>query len=138
MSRRRWAICETDGRVRFFILTANENTAYNQVRGDQLFIETNVDEPIAAQTHYYNLTLNTFQLKDDFPSIGQAVETITGGYRITLTQIPVGTWVVWPDGAVTLENDGFLEAEVEFPGNYWFEMEHPRYLEYTEIVDVQP
>lgn len=129
-----WAICEPDGLIRWIVMGTKE-TAYQHIRGNQLFLES--DQPLNVTGDFYNTKAGEFQPKVEFPALSVDVTPITGGYRITVGQIPVGTGVGWPDGEVTREEDGVLEADVTTPGTYLFAFEHPRYYDYEETVDVQ-
>ena len=129
-----WVIAETDGLIRWVMLSDKES-AYQHIRGEQLFLEA--DRPVNVTGDFYNTTVGEFQTKVEFPALSVDVQPISGGYRITIGQIPVGTGVGWPDGAVTREEDGLLEADVPVPGTYQFEFEHPRYYAYEEYVNVE-
>jgi hypothetical protein len=131
---KQYAICEPNGQIRWIII-ADEETAYKQVKAGQLFLET--EEPIALGSSFYNTIVGEFQNQVPFPALSVDVQPITGGHRITIAQIPVGTLVVWPDGETTVENDGTLEAEVTVPGQYTFAFENPRHYIYEEFINVE-
>lgn len=131
---KRWAICELNGEIRW-IITGDKETAYRNIKGRQLFLEA--DETAALGGSFYNTIVGEFQNKVDFPALSVDVQPITEGHRITIAQIPVGTLVVWPDGETTVEDDGFLEAEVAVPGLYAFAFENPRHYIYEEFINVE-
>lgn len=65
--------------------------------------------------------------KTEFPTLQASTAPYGLFRRITFTDIPVGTTVIWPDGQSTFEEDGVLICELSFGGEYYFTFIHPKY-----------
>jgi hypothetical protein len=60
----------------------------------------------------------------------------TLGSAISVTNIPAGTKVRWPDGVVTPEDDGELSFSADVGGDFFFEFRHPIYVSKRVIINV--
>jgi hypothetical protein len=58
------------------------------------------------------------------------------GIQRSITGIPSGTNVDWPDGVTTMENDGTIEVSFEAPGNYYFNFRNPKYFDKQVTINV--
>lgn len=68
----------------------------------------------------------------DYPAISFADPV---SLEATINGILPGTKAHWPDGAVTLEDDGTLTLEA-FPGDYVITLKHPHYKPYEVQLNV--
>jgi len=55
---------------------------------------------------------------------------------LTIGNVPAGTYVGWPDGEETTENDGEVSFDVNVGGEYPFILRHPRYKTKSIRIDV--
>jgi hypothetical protein len=124
-----YAVYEADGTLVKAISCSEDEIEMNIDQG-QLFMTTDVFANYDTQY----VSNNTIVDKTEFPELTVSPATI--GSLISITNIPTGSKVRWPDGVVTPEDDGELSFTVDVGGEYFFEFRHPLYLSKRLTIDV--
>jgi len=84
------------------------------------------------ETQYVDISTNPPVIKDRLPFPGKQNKTrilANGLDEWIVTGLPTGTKVVWPDGVISVINDGSLQFTVDLPGKYTFRIDPFPYLE---------
>lgn len=124
-----YVVYEPDGTIVKAICCSEEEIEMNIDQG-QLFMATDVFANYDTQY----VSNNTIVDKTEFPEL--TVSSATIGSLISITNIPTGSKVKWPDNVVTSEDDGELSFTADVGGEYFFEFRHPLYLSKRLTVDV--
>ena len=124
-----YAVYEHDGTLIKSICCSEEEIEMNIDQG-QLFMTADVFANYDTQYVSNNAIVD----KTEFPELTVSPATI--GSLISITNIPTGSKVRWPDGVVTPEDDGELSFTADVGGEYFFEFRHPLYLSKRLTIDV--
>jgi hypothetical protein len=124
-----YIVYEPDGTIVSSISCSEEEIELNIDQG-QLFMTADV---FANHDTQY-VSNNAIVDKTEFPELTVSPATI--GSLISVTNIPVGSKVRWPDGVVTPEDDGELSFSADVGGDYYFEFRHPMYVAKRVIINV--
>lgn len=124
-----YAVYEPDGTLIKSICCSEEEIEMNIDQG-QLFMTADVFANYDTQYVSNNAIVD----KTEFPELTVSPATI--GSLISITNIPTGSKVRWPDGVVTPEDDGELSFTADVGGEYFFEFRHPLYISKRLTIDV--
>lgn len=124
-----YAVYEADGTLVKAISCSEEEIEMNIDQG-QLHMATDVFANYDTQYVSGGAIVD----KTEFPELNISPATL--GSIISVTNIPTGTKVRWPDGVVTPEDDGELSFSADVGGDYFFEFRHPMYVAKRVIVNV--
>lgn len=125
-----YAVYEPDGTIVKVISCAEDEIEMNIDQG-QLYMVTDIFANYDAQ--YVNGSGDIVD-KTEFPDL--TVSPATVGSVISVTNIPVGSKVRWPDNVITPEDDGELSFTANVGGDYSFEFKHPLYVAKRLIINV--
>lgn len=87
----------------------------------EYYVDISGLEPVIAQKTDFSLTVSSNTLLAD------------GIEEVTVSNIPVGTLVTWPDGVETEVNDGQVVFSVDLVGEHTFKFSHVAHLTTTEV-----
>jgi hypothetical protein len=79
---------------------------------------------------------NSITPKSEFFSVTEKVDANTSVNTITISGVPYGSEVLWPDGEITIETDGSVVCEVTTGGAYRFVLSHTAHFNKEVIVNV--
>ena len=118
----------TDGTITYVYSTALE--ALDTEGSGLPYLDVEPETVVAGVSHC--VINGAFVAKTDFPEM-----PIVGN---TITNVPTGSHVFWPDGVETLETDGVVGFDFNISGDFTFEFNHPLYFpKKIEVVyNVQP
>jgi hypothetical protein len=114
------------------VLSVPEGMIDLNIKPGQSYIEIDFD---ADPNMYWVDSEGVLQPKTEFPVMGITVPS-GGSDDIVISNIPVGTTVVWPDGEITTESDGTVSCDTPYLGEYRFMFIHPRHYMKTENINV--
>ena len=126
------AVYNNEGLITKVLDMSPESIALNLAEGEGSIV---VDEEFSFEDWW--VFEGVLRPKTDFPTPQTRVETISGGFRITIWSIPVGTLVRWPDNFLEVELEGVLTLVVNIPGEYQFSFAHYKFFDREVIIDVQ-
>lgn len=82
-----------------------------------------ITEKIDDTTHYIDAQTETALARPTFSLSHPSTVLADMIAEATITGIPSGTKVTWPDGVITTETDGQVELSTDTPGFYTFRFE---------------
>lgn len=85
-------------------------------------IEWTGKQDVTCLTHYFDGA--EIRKKGAFPEHSEEVIDLENIWEIRIAGVPEGTEVTWPDGDKTIETDGEVIAEIPYPGEYRFVLDH--------------
>lgn len=133
LNRVRALIYNQDGRILKDIRTVESAVPENVEEGGG-FIVVEEDDPVDVETHWINADRQVVAKSEYDRLVVPNDATIEA--PITISGIPEGTTVTWPDYVQTLEYDGIVELTVSAGGEYRFLFENPRFVDKEVVVDV--
>ena len=125
-----YLVYDAAGFIKKLLMISEEHLTANLDEGDQ-YLEVPSDIDIEA----YYVQDGEIAQKTEFPTI-----TLPSNPQInttlTIGNVPAGTYVGWPDGEQTTEDEGQISFDVSVGGEYPFVLRHPRYLTKRIRIDV--
>jgi len=125
-----YVIYNSDGYIKKLLIIHPDHLEYNLEEGDQ-YLE--VDSQVDIEDWY--VADGEIAAKTDFPALALPTNPQINT-TLTIGNVPAGTYVGWPDGEETTENDGEVSFDVSVGGEYPFILRHPRYKTKSICIDV--
>ena len=98
--------------------------------------EKGIDEFVRPDDFYVDVATEKLVLKiKDYPITIPA--DLKAGVTYRITNIPLNTFVLFPDGHGEIDTDGYIEFEFDISGLYPFILDHPHYYNQEIILDVE-
>jgi len=131
MSVKKWAYYESDGRITS-VYGGTAQEAEMQDGGERLrvLLPTNMNN----NNSYINYGQPT--LRGDLSLTLSTIEIIADGLdEATISGIPTGVEVQWPDGQTDIVTDGEIGFSVDLPGTYTFKFTAVPYLDQEVVIE---
>lgn len=125
-----YVIHSSDGYIKKLLIVHPDHLEGNLEEGDQ-YLE--VDAQVNIEDWY--VTGGVITAKTEFPTLTLPTNPQINT-TLTIGNVPPGTYVGWPDGEETTENDGEVSFDVSVGGQYPFVLRHPRYKTQRVRIDV--
>jgi len=125
-----YVIHSSDGYIKKLLIVHPDHLEGNLEEGDQ-YLE--VDAQVNIEDWY--VTGGVITVKTEFPTLTLPTNPQINT-TLTIGNVPAGTYVGWPDGEETTENDGEVSFDVSVGGQYSFVLRHPRYKTQRVRIDV--
>ena len=89
---------------------------------------TEVSTEVTDSTHFF--IDGDVSPKSEFDLTVGEVQLLSGGtYSVTISNVPTGVQVEWPDGQTDTVTDGEISFSVDLPGTYTFKFTAVPYLD---------
>lgn len=130
----RWAVYEPSGRIDS-VFSGLVSNAVMQAEGDLSIapIAEGLDDLTAYVVGGVVLEKQSFPL-----SVSPAQIAADGLDTATISGIPTGTQVEWPDGQTDTVTDGIVEFSVDLPGTYTLKFSAIPYLDQEVTIEALP